>query len=30
VSLELHGAIEIDDATYDQYLTLSLAGYLVL
>ncbi len=29
VSLELHGAIELDDASYDQYLTLSLAGYLV-
>jgi AcrR family transcriptional regulator len=28
VSLELHGAIELDDATYDDYLALSLAGYL--
>jgi AcrR family transcriptional regulator len=28
VSLELTGAIEVDDATYDHYLALSLAGYL--
>ena len=28
VSLELAGAIAIDDATYDEYLRLSLAGYL--
>jgi AcrR family transcriptional regulator len=28
VSLELAGSIEIDDATYDDYLALSLAGYL--
>jgi AcrR family transcriptional regulator len=28
VSLELHGAIELDEAVYDDYLTLSLAGYL--
>jgi AcrR family transcriptional regulator len=28
VSLELHGAIELDDETYDEYLALSLAGYL--
>jgi AcrR family transcriptional regulator len=28
VSLELHGAIELDDHTYDEYLVLSLAGYL--
>jgi AcrR family transcriptional regulator len=28
VSLELTGAIEVDDATYDNYLALSLAGYL--
>jgi AcrR family transcriptional regulator len=28
VSLELHGAIELDDATYDDYLALSLAGFL--
>jgi AcrR family transcriptional regulator len=29
VSLELTGAIELDDAIYDEYLGLSLAGYLV-
>jgi AcrR family transcriptional regulator len=29
VSLELHGAIERDDQTYDEYLALSLAGFLV-
>jgi AcrR family transcriptional regulator len=29
VSLELHGAIELDDQTYDDYLALSLAGFLV-
>jgi AcrR family transcriptional regulator len=28
VSLELHGAIELDAATYDDYLALSLAGFL--
>ena len=28
VSLELHGAIELDDPIYDDYLALSLAGYL--
>jgi AcrR family transcriptional regulator len=28
VSLELNGAIEMDDAVYDEYLRLSLAGYL--
>ena len=28
VSLELHGAIELDDETYDEYLALSLAGFL--
>jgi AcrR family transcriptional regulator len=28
VSLELTGAIDVDDATYDNYLALSLAGYL--
>src|SRR5262245_12350225 len=28
VSLQLHGAITLDDATYDDYLALSLAGYL--
>ena len=29
VSLELTGALEVDAATYDTYLTLSLAGYLI-
>jgi AcrR family transcriptional regulator len=29
VSLELSGAIQLDDATYDDYLALSLAGFLV-
>jgi AcrR family transcriptional regulator len=28
VSLEIHGAIPLDDATYDEYLFRSLAGYL--
>ena len=28
VSLELNGALELDDATYDEYLRLSLAGFL--
>ena len=28
VSLELHGAISLDDETYDEYLVLSLAGFL--
>jgi AcrR family transcriptional regulator len=28
VSLELHGAVQLDDATYEAYLTRSLAGYL--
>ncbi len=28
VSLEIHGAVELDDATYDEYLGLALAGYL--
>ena len=28
VSLELHGAITLDEPTYDDYLALSLAGYL--
>jgi AcrR family transcriptional regulator len=28
VSMELHGAISLDDETYDEYLVLSLAGYL--
>jgi AcrR family transcriptional regulator len=28
VSLELHGAIQLDDAQYDEYLGLALAGYL--
>lgn len=28
VSLELHGAMELDAATYDDYLALSLAGFV--
>src|SRR5690349_9390331 len=28
ISLEFHGAITLDDATYDDYLALSLASYL--
>ena len=28
VSLELSGAIEIDAATYDEYLRLSLVGFV--
>ena len=29
IGLELNGTIEVDDATYDEYLRLSLAGYVV-
>ena len=29
IGLELNGTIEVDDATYDEYLRLSLAGYVL-